>query len=106
MELIRRLRAWCEQRRVAREMARWQGRVWRTWEHVSWGDNIEWLGVTAGVYRLAGWMKRHPQVGDHLLTRTTGGGTARLVFIEVDSKADPRDMFIARALFIRMEQQA
>lgn len=74
------------------------GRVIRSWEHNTWGDNLQLLSPS----QIAGWMEKFPDRNDHILIRRAAG-VARFRVMRVNPCGDPRDMFFADIRFLRIE---
>lgn len=68
-------------------------RVIRMWEHVSWGNNVEWFDFRHG--QLVGWLTTLPKKKDYVLEKMDSGRIAVFRVVSVEPQPDPKDMFFA-----------
>ena len=74
-------------------------RIFRVWEHGSWGDAINILSVDSnGTFRISGHLLTKPIIGDYIAYVTTSGHIGKGVVSEVEYPGDPWDMFFAKVI--------
>lgn len=72
--------------------------VYRTWEHTTWGDSIQWVGNNT----FTGWLYRIPQKGDTIVARGRNGELLYYRAYKVRRCGDPPDMFFADVRLFRI----
>lgn len=74
-------------------------RIFKVWEHKSWGDAIYILHVNSnGTFKISGHLTIKPTKGDYIVYATQSGRNGKGIISEVYYPGDPPDQFFATVI--------